>query len=491
MSDAGTAVIESADAPPSQAGDERFRVWRAVSVRLRFFVIVGVAAAAVAGWEAVDTYWRRLAHGAGSGEAGSQVVAGGSEYFCPMDPGVVGDWPTKCPICNMTLVRRPKGEAAPLPDGVQSRMQLAPYRLQLAGVRTSLIEYRPLAMDFEAPGLVRTLPDNEAGSIIEARVFAFDRPWLAVGRRAVLEIPGHDPVEATIRSINTPNGSAETKVELQTDHSAAPLAEGQAVRVRFAIAIAEFEPFLGAQSDPPPLGPKEPRRLFRCVDHSEVVREKPGKCPKDDRPLTRTEVSARQRVRWWCPMHPKVVADRPGATCAECGGMVLVPRVITYAPKGTVLAVPETAVVDTGSRRMVYVERMAGMFDGVEVDLGPRCGDDYPVIRGLNAGDRVVTTSAFLVDAETRLSPALAAAYFGASNGTGEQAAQASVARSKSEKVEYCPVTGKPLGSMGPPVKVAIAGRTVSLCCAGCEPALRKDPQKYLPKLLSDSKRRP
>jgi hypothetical protein len=39
------------------------------------------------------------------------------------------------------------------------------------------------------------------------------------------------------------------------------------------------------------------------------------------------------------------------------------------------------------------------------------------VIRGLEPGLRVVTSGAFLVDAETRINPALASAYFGAAGG--------------------------------------------------------------------------
>ncbi len=93
-----------------------------------------------------------------------------------------------------------------------------------------------------------------------------------------------------------------------------------------------------------------------------------------------------QRLRWWCPMHPSVTADRPRAVCNACGGMVLKPRVISYTPAGQVLAVPASAVVDTGARKVVFVESMPGMFDGVEVVLGPRCGDFYPVVRGLEAG---------------------------------------------------------------------------------------------------------
>lgn len=43
-----------------------------------------------------------------------------------------------------------------------------------------------------------------------------------------------------------------------------------------------------------------------------------------------------------------------------------------------------------------------------------------------------------------------------------------------------CPVTGAKLGSMGPPVRVSVGGRTVWLCCAGCEAKLRQNPRLYL-----------
>src|SRR5439155_3394099 len=82
-------------------------------------------------------------------------------------------------------------------------------------------------------------------------------------------------------------------------------------------------------------------------------------------------------------------------------------------------AVPETAVVDTGTRRVVFVETMPGMFDGVEVTLGPRCGEFYPVVAGLEPGQKVATIGAFLIDAEARLSPNLAAGYFGAAKSAG------------------------------------------------------------------------
>jgi len=55
---------------------------------------------------------------------------------------------------------------------------------------------------------------------------------------------------------------------------------------------------------------------------------------------------------------------------------------------------------------------------------------------------------------------------------------QARAARQKD-----CPVMGSPLGSMGTPVKVTVAGRDVLLCCAHCRPAIEADPEKFLANL--------
>ena len=55
--------------------------------------------------------------------------------------------------------------------------------------------------------------------------------------------------------------------------------------------------------------------------------------------------------------------------------------------------------------------------------------------------------------------------------------------RAAAEKQRVCPVSGEALGTMGKPYKVTVAGRTVFLCCQGCEAELRKDPDKYLAKL--------
>jgi membrane fusion protein, copper/silver efflux system len=65
--------------------------------------------------------------------------------------------------------------------------------------------------------------------------------------------------------------------------------------------------------------------------------------------------------------------------------------------------VPESAVLYTGPRRLVFLALGEGRFRPKEVQLGARSGDFYEVIAGLAEGDRVVTAGNFLVDAEARL----------------------------------------------------------------------------------------
>ena len=75
-------------------------------------------------------------------------------------------------------------------------------------------------------------------------------------------------------------------------------------------------------------------------------------------------------------------------------------------PGDEVLSVPETAVIDTGTRQVVYVEAEPGIFEGRVVVLGPRVGDRFPVLDGLAPGETVAAAGAFLIDAESRLNPA-------------------------------------------------------------------------------------
>ena len=62
-----------------------------------------------------------------------------------MHPSVVQDEPGNCPICGMPLSKRKKGQTEALPEGVTARVQLAPFRVAQAGIRTAEVGYAPLA----------------------------------------------------------------------------------------------------------------------------------------------------------------------------------------------------------------------------------------------------------------------------------------------------------------------------------------------------------
>ena len=73
------------------------------------------------------------------------------------------------------------------------------------------------------------------------------------------------------------------------------------------------------------------------------------------------------------------------------------------------LVVPASAVIDNGRRRVVLVDKGEGRFEPRDVQLGAR-GDDYTAVTaGLQAGERVVTSAAFLLDSEANLKAALGA----------------------------------------------------------------------------------
>jgi Cu(I)/Ag(I) efflux system membrane fusion protein len=67
------------------------------------------------------------------------------------------------------------------------------------------------------------------------------------------------------------------------------------------------------------------------------------------------------------------------------------------------LSVPADAVLDSGLTRRVFVERGNGIFEPREVEIGWRSGERVEVLHGLQPGEHVVASAAFLVDSESRL----------------------------------------------------------------------------------------
>jgi Cu(I)/Ag(I) efflux system membrane fusion protein len=456
---------------------------KVAQVRLRFVAALAIAFLVIGRWDVLRTHWDRWTSAA-TRDPAMGAVSSDTEYFCPMDPGVLTDWPSKCPICYMALVRRSKGDMGPAPSGVISRAQISPGRVQLGGIQAEVARYRPLAREIRSVGEVD-------GLTVRAALGTEEATWLTVGQAAEL-VP--DPPDGSGPTAGKVTKVARDGVEIGL---ARPLpGSGKYAGVMIRVPMAGREPFRSMPRGEPPAWGTSPKFVYICTSHPEVFVLKAGRCPKADETLERLDLAENQRVGWRCPMHPGVMADEAGKTCEECGGMVLVPRVVSYCPAGEVLSIPENAVIDTGALTMVYVERLRGVFEGVKVRLGPRCEGYYPVVEGLEAGTPVAAAGAFLVDAETRLNPSLAASYFGAKREISAAPALKMVPapdltglsepdRGLALAQGTCPVTGKALGSMGTPIKVDVRGKVLYLCCDGCEGRVKAEPAKYLAKLRS------
>ena len=77
------------------------------------------------------------------------------------------------------------------------------------------------------------------------------------------------------------------------------------------------------------------------------------------------------------------------------------------SPVGEGLAVEESAVIDTGTRKVVIVDKGAGYLEPREIRTGVKAGEFFEVLEGLAAGERVVTSANFLIDSESKLKEAV------------------------------------------------------------------------------------
>jgi RND family efflux transporter MFP subunit len=102
--------------------------------------------------------------------------------------------------------------------------------------------------------------------------------------------------------------------------------------------------------------------------------------------------------------------------------------------QGRRLTVPDSAILDSGARQIVLVQRGEGLFEPRDVKLGLR-GEGYvEVVQGIKAGEEVVVSANFLIDAESNLRAAVAG--FGASTPESGGAAPAGKMHSAQGKVE-------------------------------------------------------
>ncbi len=542
--------------------------------RLRFIGVLAVIGIVITQWDLLLAYydkWTRPAVVA-AGPGGKDV-----EWFCPMHPAVIRDNPKdKCPICFMPLSKRKKGDqhVEVLPAGVVNRVQLSPYRVVLAGVQTTKVEFQPLSKEINAVGYVEF---NERGQrTVSARVNGrIDKLYvnetgqmvdkgddLALLYSPELVVSEQNLLDARRPGAGTDLVSASKRLELLgigTDQIDEILKSGKPsteLKIRSPISGHVIKKYVREGQYV-----QEGTPLYDVADLSSVWIQ--AQVYEDDLEFLPTDQQSHKEMNeadrlpvvattrafadepfygTLAFVYPHVDQDtrtisvrfelnnpghklRPGSTAnvaikvapqklpmfariAESGGVAQ-----EMLAEGRVLAVPEASVIDTGSQTIVYRETTPGVFEGVLVKLGPRMvgphnGTWYPVFSGLSAGDDVVASGSFLVDAETRLNPAAGSIYFGGSGGSksgsnvtnvrpstpdDEEAKLAAVMaklpdedRKLVEAQQFCPIlSDNKLGSMGEPVKVIIDGQPVFLCCAGCKKAALDHPQETLAKVVS------
>ena len=82
---------------------------------------------------------------------------------------------------------------------------------------------------------------------------------------------------------------------------------------------------------------------------------------------------------------------------------------ISSSQPAPVVSVPNDAIIDTGNRRVVFVDKGDGRFEPRDIEAGVRAAQRTEVTAGLAAGERVVVSANFLIDAESNLNSALSA----------------------------------------------------------------------------------
>lgn len=445
--------------------------------RLRFIAILAAIGVVITQWDTLISYydkWTRPAHAASG-------VESNTEYFCPMHPAVVRDnGKEKCPICFMPLSKRKKGDQSfeALPAGVVNRVQLSPYRVVLAGVRTWDVDEVPLTKEIQAVGYVEfnerglknvsarvkgrldELAVNETGRMVEAG------DLLASLYSPDLNVTVQNLLDAKRRNSAETMASARQRLQLlgigddQIDEIVNSGKANSHLRIRSPISghvikkyvregqyIDEGSPLYDVadlssvwiqaqiyEDDMVFLPLDQSHELSESLAVSATTRAFPGEEFRGHLTFVYPHVDQQSRtvtVRFELPNPGHKL--RPGTTATIT--LLIPPDKVpilqqsvrsdadTSLVAGRILAIPETSVIDTGRETIVYRETLPGTYEGVLVSLGPKMTGPnnvtyFPILSGLDRGDQIVTSGSFLVDAETRLNPSAGSIYFGGSSGS-------------------------------------------------------------------------
>lgn len=248
-------------------------------------------------------------------------------------------------------------------------------------------------------------------------IYEYDLPWVRYGQQVRITAqatPGRtfDGVVTFVQPVVNEQ-SRTVRVPVYVDNRDHALKPGM-----FVTALIAAE--LTSEGRAAPTGVEG---RYSCPMHPQVLADEAGECPICQMPLEKipggAAVAAPDQhaaheappsaapvpaaAKYFCPMkcEGEKTYDQPGR-CPVCNMKLKeVPVAPVAAARGSgVLAVPVSAVLDSGTRQIVYIEKSRGLFEPRELTLGPRAGEYFAVLAGLAPGERVVTRGNFLIDSQ-------------------------------------------------------------------------------------------
>jgi Cu(I)/Ag(I) efflux system membrane fusion protein len=301
-------------------------------------------------------------------------------YHCAMHPQIVSDKPGECPICHMHLVPfTPNGEVRGAGTSSQVAIRMTPGIEQQIGVQVSEVQVRDLVLLIRAAARVAYDPQLYSAALEHREA----RKFLAQARKNKNE-ESLEQAQATVRASELrlrQMGLAEEQMEeiSRPGYDLSGLLVGSlggAVWIYAEIPDTQMNAIRTGQ--PVELtSPAMPGKTFKGT-------------VKGIDPIVSSETrTVRARIR---------VADPAG----ELKPGVYLSAVIQTS-LGKVLSLPESAVMDTGTRQLVYVQTAPGSYEPRPVRLGRQAEGYYEVLGGLNPGDKVASSANFLIDSESRI----------------------------------------------------------------------------------------
>jgi RND family efflux transporter MFP subunit len=143
------------------------------------------------------------------------------------------------------------------------------------------------------------------------------------------------------------------------------------------------------------------------------------------------------------------------------------------------ITVPKEAVMDSGTRRVVYVEASAGIFEPRRVETGQRLGDRVEILSGLAEGDRVVVSGNFLLDSESRMRTAGAEETAEAEKHAHGTAPSTPEATGAAHVDPICGMTVDPTEAQAAGRVSTHEGRTYYFCNPACKKTFDADPARH------------